>query len=75
MDHPAPPGSGQGSGQVSGQVRQRDLLESLFWAPPVHQELSTRHEWPVKKAIRHYILHISHNTPCQPTKILRKHCF
>ena len=25
--------------------------KSLFWAPPVYQDLSTRHDWPVKKAI------------------------
>ena len=70
VDHPAPqtklnPGS--------GQVHLQDLQRSLFWAPQVHQELSTHHEWPVKIAIRH--LYISHNTPCKPTKILRKHCF
>ena len=25
--------------------------KSLFRAPPVYQDLSTRHDWPVKKAI------------------------
>ena len=25
--------------------------KSLFWAPHVYQDLSTRHDWPVKKAI------------------------
>ena len=25
--------------------------KSLFWAPPVYQDLSTRHDWSVKKAI------------------------
>ena len=25
--------------------------KSLFWAPPLYQDLSTRHDWSVKKAI------------------------
>ena len=25
--------------------------KSLFWAPPVYHDLSTRHDWSVKKAI------------------------
>ena len=25
--------------------------KSLFWAPPVYQDLNTPHDWPVKKAI------------------------
>ena len=26
-------------------------LKSLFWVPPVYQDLSTRHDWSVRKAI------------------------
>ena len=25
--------------------------KSLFWAPPVYQDLNTRHDWSVRKAI------------------------
>ena len=36
--------------------------KSLFWAPPVYQDLSTCHDWPVKKAIVNLPIKIKGNS-------------
>ena len=36
--------------------------KSLFWVPPVNQDLSTRHDWSVKKAIVDLPIRVKENS-------------
>ena len=38
--------------------------KSLFWAPPVYQDLSVRHDWPVKNAIIDLPVKMKENSKC-----------
>ena len=42
----------------------KTALKSLFWAPPVYQDLTTLHDWPVKNAIVCLPIKMKKNSNC-----------